>query len=336
MGRTAKAALIEGRNNADPEIQSRCTQLLPQALALDLKFRVDRYLKDTEGKLDHDLPLWKTYRDKIGADANAKKLFSEMLQVNGALLEAVEEEPTKVTDLVQRRYQEMYQEMYGNPLGGGFKGGYQPGTLNASELCCVLFAASQPAYKPSQPDWILANLYTQPNFTTPLTHAKDGTAYRKVFFGFVEARADDNVLNQCAWMFCQHQIKEGADVMAKALKDGKTTQVYTKASVICCVGTIGTKDHVKSIEPLLKDETQVQQFFVGGAQRGVIQIRDVALAITIHLNGKNPKDYGYRMWNVYQKQLIQYHQIGFSTDEERTAAFKKWADENKPAEPKKK
>jgi hypothetical protein len=339
MGRAAKPALIDGKNSADPEVNSRCQQLLPQALMLDLMFRVERFLKDTDGKQEHDLPLWKAYRDKVGSDANARKLFAEMLKVNGAILESVEEEPDKVTELIQRRYLEMYQEMFGNPWGGGFKGGYQPGALNPNELCCVMFAASMPAYKPTQPDWMLSNLYTQPNFTNNLRDEKSGSAYRKVFFTYLDARMDDNTINQCVWMLSQHKIKEGADIIAKALKDGKATQVYTKASAMCCVGTLGSKDHVKVFESFLKDDTQVQPFFKGGAGRqGAVKVRDVALAMTIHLNGKNPKDYGFSMWNVYPNQLIQYHQIGFSTDEERATAFKKWEeDAKKPAaEPKKK
>src|SRR5689334_12572253 len=66
MGRAAKPALVEGKKNPDPEVQTRCDQLLPQALALDLAFRVDRFLTDTEGKLQHDLPLLKAYREAIG------------------------------------------------------------------------------------------------------------------------------------------------------------------------------------------------------------------------------------------------------------------------------
>jgi hypothetical protein len=42
------------------------------------------------------------------------------------------------------------------------------------------------------------------------------------------------------------------------------------------------------------------------------------------------------MWNVFRDQLIQYHQLGFATDDERATAFKKWAeDAKKPAVPKK-
>jgi hypothetical protein len=339
MGRASKTALQEGKKHADPEVQTRSQQLLPQALALDLSFRIERYMKDTDGKLDHDLPLIKLYREKVGNDENARALFGGMLKINGALLEAVEEEPGQVTVQIQQHIQEMYQQMFGNQFGGGLRGGgYQPGVLNAQGLCCVLFAAASPAYKPTQPDWLLSNLYTQPNFTNQLKDEKAGSAYRKLFFSYLDARMDDNTINQCVWMLSQHKIKEGADILAKAVKNGKASQVYTKANAMCAVGTLGNKDHLPVFEALIKDDTQVQPFFTKGRQQGFVKVRDVALAMTIHLNGKNPKDYGFEMWNVYPNQVIQYHQLGFGTDEERTAGFKKWEEALKKdpkAEPKK-
>jgi len=336
MGRAAKAALMAGKADSDPEVQTRCQQLLPQALSLDLMYRLDRYLKDTDGELEHDLPLLKLYQEKVGTDANSRKLYAEMLTVNGALLEAAEEEPGRVTERVQQRYQEMYQEMFGNAVGG-FRGGYRPGVLNPAEICSVLFAASTPAYKPVQPDWMLSNLYAQPTFTTPLKDEKNGTAYRKVLFHYLDARMDDNTLNQCVWTLCLHRIKEGADLLAKALAGGKVSQVYTRATAMCAVGTLGTREHVKVFGPLLKDDTQIQPFFVGRGQRGQVKVCDVALAMTIHLSGKNPKDYGFELWQVYPNQLIQYHQLGFGSDEERASAFKKWeAEAGKASAPEKK
>ena len=329
MGRSAKGALISGKSHPDPEVQTRSHQLLPQALLLDLMFRIERFVKDSDGKLDHDLPMLKVYREKIGTDENSRKLFAEMLKVNGALLEMVEEEPAKITERIQQRFQEMYQEMFGNQFGGGFRGGYQPGSLNPHELCCILFVSASPAYKPTQPDWMLSNLYQQANFTNHLKDEKAGSAYRKVFFTYLDARMDDNTINQCVYMLTQHKIKEGADIMAKAIKNGKASQVYTKANAMCCVGTLGNKTHLPVFETLLKDDTLVQG---GRGQRGEIKIKDVALAMTIYLNGKSPKDFGFTMWNVYPNQLIQFHQLGFGTPEDRVAAFKKWEEEaKKPA-----
>jgi hypothetical protein len=336
MGRAAKPFLVAGKDNPDPEVQERCAQLLPQALALDLAFRVDRYLTDTEGKLDHDLPLLKQYRESMGTDEPARKLFAEMLKANAPLFELAQEEPAKVTDRVQQRYLEMYSELFGSPFGAGFRGSYRPGALNVPELCAVLFVSTMPAYKPAQPDWLLANLYTQPGFVNLLKDEKAGNAHRKLFFHYVEARADDNLVNQCAWLFAQYRIKEGVDVIGRVLQAGKLTQVYSKAQALCCIGTLGSKEHVKLVKPFLTDVTQVQPFFVGRGQRGEVKMKDVALAMTIHLSGQNPKDYGFTMWQVYPNQLLQYHQLGFGSDEERAAAFKKWADESKsPPAPKK-
>lgn len=335
MGRAAKPALQEGAKSPDPEVQTRCQQLLPQALALDLNFRIDRFLKDTDGKLTHDLPLWKAYREKVGSDENARKLFADMLRANGALLEAVEEEPGKATDLVTRRSQEMYQEMFVNPFGGLRGGGYRPNAVNVAELCCLMFAASTPAYKPAQPDYMMASLYTQGPFTNQLRDDKGGSAYRKVFFNFLDARMDENTLNQAGWILCQYRIKEGADVIAKALTGGKATQVYSKANALGCLGALGGKEHLKAVEPFLKDTAEMQQFIGRGGQRTTIQVKDVALAIIIHLNGKNPKDYGYAQWQVFPNQPIQYHQLGFASDDDRTKAFQKWeAESKKPAETK--
>jgi hypothetical protein len=328
LGRAARPALVAGKTSSDAVVQTRCEQLLPQALALDLLVRVRRFQNDPEGQLEHDLPLWRQFREQVGTDDSARQLYTEMVQANAPLLELVDEEPSRVTTRVQQRYQEMYQELFGSAIGGGFRGGFRPGAMNPAELCAVLFVAASPAYKPTQPDWMLAELYAQPAFTTPLKDSKKGIAYRQLFFRYLDARMDDNTINQCVWMLTQHRIKEGADVLARAIRAGKARQVYTKASALCCVGTLGTPEHISALAPFLKDDSQVQPFFVGRGQRGAVQVRDVALAMSVHLSGKNPKDYGFALWNVYPNQMIQYHQLGFGTDEERTRAFRKWNEDS--------
>ena len=331
LGRAAKPALIAGKSHPDPEVQNRCQQLLPQALALDLQHRVDRFLADTSGQLSHDLPMIKQFREQVGTDEPARQLYTEMLKANAPLLEAVEQEPARVTETVQRRYVELYHHMFGGAAGGF--GSYRPGAIGPADLCCVLFVAATPAYKPTEPDWMLSELYAQPALTTSLKDAKKGVAQRRLFFQYLDARMDDNTIHQCVWMLTQHRIRDGADVLAKALRDGKAKQVYTKATALCCIGTLGSREHLSAIEPFLKDDTQVQPFFVGRGQRGAVQVRDVALAMSLHLTGRNPKDFGFVQWNVYPNQIIQYHQLGFGSDEERAKAFAKWADESRAAAP---
>src|SRR4051812_5212558 len=57
MGRLAKPVLSSAiATNPDPEVRSRCRELLPKAAAEDLKARLETFLADTEGKYEHDLP----------------------------------------------------------------------------------------------------------------------------------------------------------------------------------------------------------------------------------------------------------------------------------------
>src|SRR5262245_13908089 len=77
LGRLAKPALLEGMKSKDPEVWSRCTQLLPEVLALDLKARVDAFLADTEGKQKHELPMMERYQKFAGNDVPARKLYAE-------------------------------------------------------------------------------------------------------------------------------------------------------------------------------------------------------------------------------------------------------------------
>src|SRR5205085_10919213 len=115
LGRAATVALQAGKKHSDPEVVSRCEQLLPRARALDLAFRLDRFRKDPASKFEHDLPLWKEYRERIGADELARKLFAEMVTASGELMEAVTEEPGRLTERVTRPVEELYLNLVGHP-----------------------------------------------------------------------------------------------------------------------------------------------------------------------------------------------------------------------------
>lgn len=335
LGRAATSALTEGRKHPDPEVGSRCEQLLPRARALDLEFRLDRFLKDTAGTQKHELPLLAAYRTTIGDDPAARALFADMLRISGPLVESAEEEPGQLTDRITRRSTDLYMEIFGNGFGG-FRGDVVTAKYNPAEVAAIMFLMSRPEYTPPQFDDQFATVYSfEGPFLSKLKDEKAGPAYRKLFFHFILAKLDENVINQTVYMLSNLKIPGSVEVFVKALESNKVTQVYTKAQVIAGIGSVGTKEHKKHIEALLKDEAQVQPFFVGrGGQQGQVKVRDVALAVTIHLSGRSPKDFGFTQWRTYGNGVIPYHQLGFTTDEARAEAFKKWdAAKDSPAPP---
>ena len=63
MGRLAKPALGTAlASNPDPEVRSRCRELMPRAAAADLKARLATFLADTDGKFEHDLSRWNEFQ----------------------------------------------------------------------------------------------------------------------------------------------------------------------------------------------------------------------------------------------------------------------------------
>ncbi|HVK09612.1 MAG TPA: hypothetical protein VM597_12620 [Gemmataceae bacterium] len=336
LGRGAVVALTEGKKHPDPEVWMRCEQLLPQARALDLEHRIDVFLKDADLKGTHDLPLWNVYAKAIGTTPADRALYVEMLRVSGHLLEAIDDEPDRVTERIRLRIQELYMDVFGNP-NMAWRGEMPAAKYQPAEIAALMFAMTRPAFKPTQPDWYLSSVYANGGpFVEKLKNEKEGAAYRKVFFHHVGERPDENTVNQVVWMLSQHRIPGSAELFVKVLEGKSTMQVYTKAQVIAGLGTVGTRDHCKVIEPFLKDTTQVQPFFAGrGGQQGEVRLGDIALAVTIHLHGKNPKDFGFIQWRTYPGQMIPYHMLGFTDEEARKASFKKWADDPKTPDAKK-
>lgn len=325
LGRGAVVALTEGRKHPDPEVWTRCEQLLPQARAQDLNYRIELFLKDADGKATHDLPLWKAYAKAVGTGPADRALFVDMLKTTGPLLEAVEDEPARVTERITERVQELYMDMFGNPQVA-WRGDVMQGKYHPAEVAALMFAMVQPAYKPAMPDYYLSSVYANGGpFVEKLKNEKDGTAYRKLFFHHVGEKPDENTINQTVWMLSQYRIPGSADLFAKVLAGKPDLQVYTKAQVIAGLGTVGGKEHVQTIERFLKDTTQVQPFFAPrGGQQGEVKLMDITLAVTIYLHGKNPKDFGFVQWRLYPNQMIPYHQLGFVSEDARKEAFKKW------------
>ena len=232
-----EVGLAGRKDSQDPEVQTRCQQLLPQALALDLMFRIDRFLKDADGKLEHDLPLWKAYRGSIGSDENARHLFAEMLRANGALLESAEEEPARLSErdaatdagdvpgVVRQRHPRRVPAW--------------PGESGGDLLCAVCHAPNRPTSPLNRTGCSRSLYHSASVYQATATTRRRASATESSSSTTSTSAWTTTRLHQCVWMFCQHRIKEGADVLAKALKDGKAGQVYTKATALCCVGTLG-------------------------------------------------------------------------------------------------
>jgi len=314
MGRPAKNALEGGLKNPDLEVQTRCRDLLVVILDLDFKARLEAFIADKDGKQQHDLPCWQRYRKLVGEDAPARELFIEMARTNRQLLEDAEASPKKVGDRLASEIQTMFQRLFA-PLPGNRK------QLTLPEVALMLFIASDPQVTvPEASQQMTANLLYQPAFTQGLRNGPNSAHLRKLFGAWI-GQATGVAANQALSLSMQNNLKEGLELALKLIKE----KDFANGMALAAVGKLGGKEHLGTLEPLLKNATVLTNFNFNN-QAVITQVRDVALAMMVHLTGQNVKDYGYEFARNVQGDQLFYSVVflGFGNDTKRDAAFKKW------------
>jgi hypothetical protein len=85
----------------------------------------------------------------------------------------------------------------------------------------------------------------------------------------------------------------------------------------------GTPADGRLLAPLLEDRSLIDTFLSKG-QVVKLQLRDVALAASIHLAGKDPLDFGFNQRKEDPDTLYRPGSLGFADENQRNAAFEQW------------
>jgi hypothetical protein len=332
IGRHAKPALREGMLSGDPEVVNRCSQLLPEILALDLKARVEAFLADVEGKQEHDLPMRSVYQQIAGNDAAARNLYASIIRGNSDFLEFCEQNPRLAGERYNIRGMEIQQQLLGSLNGERVRLADNNGKLlNTSPIVAADVAAlflvganaevSKAIVNPVNGN-VVANLLWQQPVQAALQNGEQAVPFRKLFFAWADQRNDVNTISVTLSLIQNLNLKDGIDYAVRVVKT-KDQQIWTRAQALTCIGKLGGKEQLTSIEALFDDKTQVTAIQWNQVHI-TTQLGDIALAMAVHLSGQQHKEYGFDALQSQPSLLWAYHYLGFSTDEKRTTAFKKY------------
>jgi hypothetical protein len=356
MGRTARAALLEGVNG-DPsaEVRSRCHSLLPRATALEMKARLDTFLADSEGKYDHDLPGWHEFRAlarnewslfgyPLWADRSlekpARKVFAELLStsINRQLVIAVGTSPgAELANIAAARRQELYNQKYGRVVIGGAIVS-RPGVRRdptVEDIATLLFAESQAPARVMQRNVSVSILLTSSGFTAALKAGDEkGKVYQVIAAAWLESREDPvemytslNLANTTLGM------PEQACRLAVRLLNAKGAQPVYRGNAAATLARLGNKEHIPLLEKSLEDNsvlvTLPRAVVKDGrveSQNVEIQMRDVALTVSIILAGQKPEDFGFadQYKGVNNPSISYSYTRYFIEDSQRKGALEKW------------
>lgn len=354
MGSNSLPALEASLHDPDAEIRERCQQLLPLAYEADMRWKIIQFGEDKLGQKNISLPGWKKFSQMAGTDEKARKFFTDMITSNVGLLQHVESDPKKAAQMYMSRCSDFGNQqanmVFVNINGIVQRQYQQPPQPKLHEFAALLLVNSEPKVEDAVNNGGGNNYYSnvgyllyQPYIRTFLNDEKDGAIFKKVFMGWLDAQIEpyltpskspnrmmSNNLTYAMQAIQNNDLKEAVGFVEKVV-GLKELQGYWRGQAICTLAKFSEPKHIKLLEPLLKDETVITTINFGGVNNKpiTVQVRDVALGITIHLKGEKPASFDFdgmkegRYGNMGNNVFYPYA-FGFEDDTNRKSTFKKW------------
>lgn len=319
LGRAAKPALLAGSRDSDPEIRTRCKQLLPAALWLDLQARISAYVADADGKQAHDLPGLAAFQVIAGNSPAARALFGEILRADPTLVELSESDPKAAAARYQARAQILQQQQLGNLSPS------QRNPTSKGDIACLLFVGSQPHVDLTLMAAIpVYTLCQQPPARTAIMSGGPDDPFRKLLLAWIDRRSTDSqTIPQTLNLATNLNLKECLGLAVRSMRD-KQIQPYIRAHAITAVAKLGGKERLKDLEEMLTDNKLMANMPFNNMQ-GTVELRDVALAMCVYLTDQRLQDYGFDTLGQNREMLfLSPYYCGFPDPAKREASFKKW------------
>lgn len=332
MGYAAKDAVLAGQNHSDDEISDRCKKLYPAIFRHDLEKRVQRFLDRPNEPIPDGLPGAARWLKIAGETKESRELYGEMVKGHPELLLQVELHPERLRET----YFDFMRSAYGrvNPRVVGGSVPVRQGPLESEVLVFLFLGAAGPERNAAAAAGTSSTYYYQflnaPFTTSKLSANPPAEPFRKLYASWLEKERYTLVMRRGLDIAAQNGVKECAPVALKMARDTGIPVTY-RAMALSAFAKLGTKDHLKDLEPFLKDKLQITNVIVNREQ-GTVQIRDVALGAAIQLAGQDHFTFGFeRRPPAGISSISSYSYYAFGTEDKREAAhakWKEWAEKN--------
>lgn len=342
LGLGARKAIEEGRKNPDPEIRYRCELLFPKILSLDLQRRLELFAADQEGLVENTLPLGVTFASICGNDKDARNYYVELCKNYLPLLDDAAKNPTTmgesfinlVCDIDQRSKDILSPETEIAVLL----------LLAADErIGLSIVEANRKQLKGGDRNYqrFIGLLWT-PKYEAVMMDAERGRYIRKLLFAWAKRLPEPLAMSSFLFFIrdmIQKQVMNlqgDSDTLEFLMDLAESTPErglpYHKGEAMSLVAMASIPKNDRIIyfeEKLFKDETilePVVSFGSEGSSEIKVETRacDYALAVCVNLSGQSFQDYGFDILGSNNEMIGNWMYAGFTKDETRKAAFKKY------------
>lgn len=332
-GEEILALVRQAKSSPDPEVQLRAAAIYEQLFD---RLRDERFERFVAMEKEVDLPGWKRFEQQHGDNQANRTLYVQMLRDEWDLLVKMESHPHLIDYLFFQRANKL-RETFHNPelrAAGGISRGSTATMFHVASQSDV--RVTQAAME--QMRFLLANA----QISGLLQDADPDNPMLSVFEHWIRANLEMGRLTSemrfAVLVTCMRDGIKSGTILAKQILKDRGKPVYEDGFsqlnlpidsdqqvlyAMLAIAKLGSRDDLPAIRKFLDDESVIE---IGIAQADTFttQFRDVALAVEIHLWGKSPKDFGFTRIATDPNYVFNVRSIGFSSKDQRQAAFEKW------------
>ncbi|HEX3726392.1 MAG TPA: hypothetical protein VHV08_09120 [Pirellulales bacterium] len=318
IGIAAQDALAAAANDPDAEIRSRARAVLAAVSESDFRDRLEAFSADYDGSQKQSLPGWERFATQMGTSRLARQLFVEMQRCEPELLAAYGKDGKAASDVLDVRCHALLDQL------GQLSSGDGPVSLGTLASLLLLGSADDVTVDEQLAFQLFTWLIYRPAFRESATSGAWSPMMKKLLGMWIVKDSSPAATAQNLIFAANYELKpEGLSLANKLLAtDGTSPQIRQFA--LLSIGRFGSKEQLPAVEKFLTDANNCGAIQVPRPPRQLeVQVRDVALAVLVHLSGQAVRDYGTPL-EPNPQSYFRVPALAFSSPAARETALAHW------------
>ncbi len=338
LGEEVLPAVRSAASACDPEIRCRALRLLFELEQQCFEQKLQRFVADLSGRRGTELPGWGEFQTCMGGEDASRRLYAEIYRWEVRLLNAVfshresvshacNGERRRITELFESRIVELQNGSIGKQVSDA-----QPASQELPLLALLTIASTWPECVSDRSSQLLTQLARTEAAPLASGNGEQSRATRHLLTRWIVSSTTDDlyVLSQMLKLASKLELKGTASVaidVATGKRLVRPAHSQFRASALLIAGKLGEQSHIPRLLPLMEDRAVcASQSGRSQPERQLldVEVRDVALAVILHLQGAQPTDYGFEHIVEHGDKLFVLHSLAFSSASAREGAFDDW------------
>ncbi len=317
LGPVALPATRQGLKNPDVEIRRRCRVILRLLERRWLREQIHRFLTNPDESDLEQLPGWKHFFEVMGKNRKAAfSLYRQVARDQQSLLLSWND-PRELQRLLERNIQAVYLQSR-IPVGG------QVPSPAASTVAGLFVASLHPQVKLNpQTLYALQTISYRGRFRSQVLAEPQATPLRHMLTQWLKRYQHEMDPNRLLSWAVSFQLPGALEPAVQVVKNGGPNQ-HVLVQAMLVLARFGNRQHADLLKRHMKNEQVVYQLRRRANDVLRVEVRDVALAVTIHLYGQDPKRFGFAELQPNPQLVYQPTSLGFSNPTARNLAFSRW------------